>query len=656
MTVDTLVDEHTLREIYLLPFERAVEVGAWTVMTAYNRLNGSYCAEHVDLLRRLLREEWEWDGVIMSDWYGTHDTVRSACAGLDLEMPGPPRYFGPALADAIRGGHVDDLMLHAQVDRLQRLASRVGSKEPMVVQDDPQSLLVGAAAASFVLLKDELQLLPLRGDEIRSIAVLGPNAHEPAIQGGGACHVAAPETETPLEAISSMLEGSTEIVFEAGCSSRCALPGLHRLGVRATHDRAAEGFTVDYLVHDGSRLRTMATETRNTSFLWFIGESLADGASLVRLSGVLTPAVSGVYTFGVRASGRTRLVVDDLTLVSTSGPTANAVDHMARVFTGDDVRGEIELTAGKPAYVCIEMELDGGPTSSLAVGACEPQSDDAIGRAVKAATDADAAVLIVGTNSEVECEGVDRTTTKLPGVQEELVRAVLAANPRTVVVVNAGAAVDVSWAVDASTVLYVWFPGQEFGQALAAVLTGELEPGGRLPVTLAEPSDYPAWSTAPDENGQLAYNEGVFVGYRHLDRAGRTPFFCFGHGLSYTDFAYEAISVRSRDTPSLEVEVGVKLRNVGGRRGKEVVQLYVTDSVSRVERPKRELKAYETAVIDAGESVEVRLTLDARSFAYWDPDEHAWRLTPGIYTIHVGRSSRDLRLSAEVVVTNASEG
>jgi beta-glucosidase len=261
---------------------------------------------------------------------------------------------------------------------------------------------------------------------------------------------------------------------------------------------------------------------------------------------------------------------------------------------------------------------------------------------------------MLGTTNDLESEGLDRETTLLPADQRELAERVLAASSRSVVAINAGAAVDLECVRDADAILYLWLSGQELGPALADVITGAREPGGRLPITLAADRDYPVRSTEPDRAGRLLYSEGVFVGYRWFDEVRRDPLYCFGHGLGYTTFEYERIHVLA-DDPGRPCRVEVTVRNVGERRGKEVVQLYVSDPEASVPRPPTELKAFEALELDPGEERTVTFDLDARSFAHWDLPARGWRVREGTYVVRAGRSSRDLPLTAQIDVAGAFE-
>jgi beta-glucosidase len=610
--LDCVVSERALREIYLVPFEHALRAGAWALMAAYNAVNGTPCTEHGELLRGVVKGEWGWDGVVISDWYAARRTVACAAGGLDLEMPGPPRAFGAALAEAVDSGAVDGALLDDKVERLERLAARVGGEPPA---PPPADLLREAAAAGFVLLKNDGALLPL--DRARRIAVIGPAATDPCLQGGGSAQIAVATFTDPLTAIRARFG---QVTHERGCSQRPGAGPLHAL---------TGPLLVEYLAGG----ETVARERRATSRLVWLG-TMPDGADRVRVSGMLEPPCDGVHGVSVRGSGPVRLAVGG-TEVARHEPPAD-VEPLAALFSDVEGTGEIALGAGEPVPVRIELTLPPRADHVLAFGCRPPEPADAIERAVAAAVAADVAVVLVGTSDDVEAESADRATTALPGRQDELVPRVIAANANTVVVVNAGAAVDMPWADDAPAVLYAWFGGHELGPALADVLAGDREPGGRLALSIAhDPGDYAAYDTAPDADGRLQYREGVLVGYRQLDAAGAEPRFCFGHGLGYTEFAYE----RLRVAPG---EAAVTVRNAGDRAGKEVVQLYVSGPEDSV--PPLELRAFAAVTLAPGESRTVVLELGERAFAHWDEARSDWHAEPGKYGIHVGRSSRELRL------------
>ena len=608
--VDVAVSERALREIYLAPFEQAT--AAWTLMAAYNAVAGVPCTEHVDLLRRVLKGEWGWDGVVLSDWYAARRTVAAALGGLDLEMPGPPRAFGPALADAVAAGTVPESVLDEQVERIARLRRRVDHRAPPPPVEP--GVLRAAAAAGMVLLRND-GVLPLRGAP--RLAVIGPAATDPCLQGGGSAAVGLGPVVSPLAALRERFD----VVYERGCSQREGAGPLHAL---------VEGgaLTVEYLAGD----TVVERESRAGSRLVWL-RSVPAGASRVRVRGRLVAAAGGEHRLSVRGSAQVRLRAGGRDVARFDPPRDMSPLHA--LFSDTAASGAVTLAATEAVEVEAEMALTDREDHVLVLGGQPPEAEDGIERAAAAAAQADAAIVMVGTHDGVEAEGRDRTTVALPGRQDELVRRVIAANPATIVVVNAGAAVAMPWADEAAAVLLAWFGGQALGPALADVLAGEREPGGRLPISLPDERAVPL-ATAPGADGRLRYDEDVFVGYRDGAAGVRFP---FGHGLGYATFAFEALSIG-------DGEVTVTVRNDGDRSGKEVVQLYVSPPAGAA-RPPLELRGFATLELEAGERRTVALPLGERAFATWDG---GWVVPPGEYGIHVGRSVRDLRLHDRIAV------
>ena len=675
-TVNCIVDERTLREVYLLPFERVAKAGAWSMMAAYNLVNGVHCSENGALIGAILREEWGWDGVLMSDWHATHDTVTCAAAGLDLEMPGPPRHFGPQLAAAVRRGEVDEQTLNCAAERVLTLAGRVGAldldgtgrggegrgggaadgsgigavaqpaSEPIHLSDsDAAALVRRAAAESFVLLTND-GILPLPAAGIRRVAVIGPNAASPCTQGGGAAHIEAPYAVSPLDGLRAALPEDVEIVHEPGCSIDLFLPALDTMSV--TDLDGAPGLTIEFYRGQKPEGDPVARYNVRSSTVHLFGDlpaGIPQNDFAVRLSAWLTPTSTGLHRVAMRGLGGRRLFVDGA-LAADQWAAPAGVDVPTALFEGTEHGGTFELEAGKRVLITAEAHSAVHDPSLLAVGCAAPEVGDPMASAVAAAASADVAIVVVGTNETWESEGRDRKSVTLPGRQDELVESVAAANRRTVVVVNAGCPMDLPWADRVAAVIYAWLPGQEFGHALADVLLGIAEPGGRLPVTLARrAADFPAFDTTPGPSEELVYREGVNVGYRGFDAAGLEPRFAFGHGLGYTTFEYEALDLVTDGLPEGEpLELRVKVRNTGTRAGKEVIQMYVSDLDCSVARPPRELKGFAAVHLDAGEAVELELALEDRDLAYWDSARHSWRIEPGRFEIAIGRSSRDIRL------------
>jgi beta-glucosidase len=666
-TVNNLVDSRALREIYLVPFEIVTKAGAWALMAAYNRVNGVHCSANVELLRAIVKDEWGWDGLVISDWFVDGETIASANAGLDLEMPAPPRLFGSALTEAVLSGAVDESVVDDKVVRLLRFAKRVGrlggtetaNEPPPLERATADELLVEAAASSFVLLKNDGPLLPISREQTRRVAVIGPNVIDPAFQGGGSSAVSMEPVPSLLEGIRHAFGEHVGLAFEPGCRRPGeGLMELHSLDVRVPNQPEVRGFNIEYLATADETPQRVSQEVRNSStYLWLEGLPRNGNGSteLIRASAQFRPEVDGLYTFSLRGSGSGRLRIDGCEIIASPGMDDSP---LAAAFDPEEQFGAIDLRAGSDVLVEVEMSTPEGRPHVLWIG-CKPAEippEVLLERAVIAAANADAVILVIGTNKDIEREGVDRATTALDQQQRVLIERVLNASTPVVAVVNAGSAVDLDWTDRAAAVLYAWFPGQGFSRALGDVLVGTREPGGRLPITIARDSgDYAAWSTTPDDEGALIYRESIFVGYRHFDAADLRPQFCFGHGLSYADFAYESLELGDSELACGDsLEVFATVRNVGLRHSKEVVQVYVRSCEASVPRPPRELKAFAAVTLDPEQVATATFTLDARCFAYWDVSAGAWQVEPGQYEVQVGRSSRDIRLRGNVLLRGSA--
>ncbi len=660
MSVDAQVDERTLRELYLVPFEAIVrEAGVWAVMAAYNQVNGTTATES-PLLRDILQDEWGFDGLTMSDWFATRSTVAAAAGGLDLTMPGPASPWGLALVDAVRAGQVDEARIDDHVLRILRLAARVGALEgiaavahaPSYTGAEVAAQLRAVAAAGFVLVRNE-GVLPLAADALTSVAVLGPNAEVGRTLGGGSAMVYPPYTISPLDGVRAALGEGVEVSFAQGV--RAHLRTSPARDVFTSRSDGTPGVEVRYLTADGT---VLLTEQRSGgTFNWSTGfPKAAAGAAAVEVVARLTATEAGTWEIGGSGLGRFSLTVDGTQVLDTVLVLPPGADMVEAMMAPPQGVHRVTLAKSQPVDIVLRHELIGATASPDGLGLgtmlqlnLEPphvSDDEAIAVAVARAAAADVAVVVVGTNEEVESEGYDRTTLALPGRQDELVARVAAANPRTVVVVNAGAPVLLPWADDVAAVVLAWFPGQEFGNALADVLLGVTEPGGRLPTTW--PIDETNLPTGAPIDGVVRYDEGLLVGYRNPARTAR---YAFGHGLGYTRWEFESVGVLVAPTTDRPGEVEVTVRNTGDRAGREVVQVYVSRPGSEVERPVRWLVGFAAAVAEPGQSVTVQVPLPTRALAHWDVDTHAWTVEPGTYTLAVGPSSADLPLVEELAWT-----
>jgi beta-glucosidase len=677
-TMSSVIDERTLREIYLVPFEHAVRHGGVLgVMTGYNRLNGSWCSEHRPLLTGILRQEWGFDGFVLTDWYGVASTLGSHDAGVDLEMPGPGRAYGAALADAVRQGSVDEEALDDQVGRLLSVYDRLGlldaggAGEPPPRPAEPRRVAVAreASAASIVLLRN-VGILPLP-TSVRRVAVVGPNADRAVIMGGGSAGVEPDHRTSPLEALRAKLGPGVTVLHEPGVDLARATSIL-RIPLQAEYFGALD--CAGEVVH---RAPLRGTE------LTHLGPPMAslDGPFSVRATGVYRPRQAGRYLFTLTHVGRARVLVDGAVVLDGF---AHSLPRGAS-FMGlgsEEMSQEVELSDDRDIEIRIEYDTQGADgLFAFRVGCRWMAPANLIERAVAAAADAEIAIVVVGTSHEWESEGFDRESLHLPADQDDLVRKVAAANAKTVVIVNTGAPVAIPWADDVGAVVQIWFGGQEMAGAVADVLVGVSDPGGRLPVSVpVRLEDTPAYGNFPGERNELHYGEGLLVGYRWYDTRKIAVTFPFGHGLSYTTFVLgEPVLSGATFRPGDELFVTVPVTNSGDRAGTEVVQCYVAPPRGALSRPAKELKAFGKVRLEPGETGRVTLTLTDRSFACWDPGTSettrlrarmplgnminkaarsdrppGWRIDPGSSVLHIGRSSTDIAWTVPVTVTTTA--
>lgn len=646
-TYDARIDADVLREVYLVPFEAAVtEAGAGLVMTGYNTVNGNSMTENFYLLTSILKQEWAFDGVVLSDWHAARSTVQTARAGLDLAMPGPNGPWGRKLADAVRDGLVSEADVDDKALRFLRLARRVRALgdvdgHPDQVKLADPALLREASAAAFTLLRND-GVLPLTGG---TIALIGPNAVQPVTQGGGSATVNAAAASAPSDALASRFPG--RVTVAPGCVTWTIVPQPPP-GSLTDPVTGSAGTRIEFRAEDGT---PVAAEHRTaTMFTWWDG--LPDGIGwgghgTIVLRTRYRAARSGPHVIGAGGVGFLTLTVDGFRLASGTTPIpADPVEVMVRP---GEVRATVELTAGQDAEIKVELLPENwaqGPVAIRLGITPEPDEDAMLAEAVTAARDADVAVVVVGSGPATESEGFDRPGLALPGRQDELVRQVAAVNDRTVVVVNAGMPVLLPWAQEVAAVGCAWLPGQAMGEALADVLSGQSEPGGRLPVTIPRTeSECPVLHATP-KAGELRYTEGLLVGYRGYDRAGTSPHFAFGHGLGYTTWEYESARLVADDGDPV---VEVVLRNTGPRAGREVVQAYLEPPAADASRPLRTLAAFTAVSTEPYVTAVAHLVVPRRSFARFDTEAGTWVWPAGRFTLRIGRSSRDLPLSVQLV-------
>jgi beta-glucosidase len=673
LTASVEVSARALRELYLAPFEAVVAAGAWTVMSAYNAVGGVTMTEN-HLLASPLCDEWGFDGVVISDWFAAR-SLDAARARQDLVMPGPDGPWGDALVEAVRAGRIPAEAVAEKVRRLLRLAHRVGALAspdrdgatgapegtdvPAAAGSGPEAPGVGPAGvrlareaeARAVVLVANDGILPL-GD-VATVAVIGQHAAEPRTQGGGSATVIPEATVSLLDGLRAARPG-TRITHHLGAVADPGLQGLPPSALRVP-GTDEPGVRVEFLGPDDV---VVAEEIRRVTELVWLGNA-PTGATRLAVTTDFRPAQAGAIEsgapapggnveLGVKGAGHAVVSVDGEVLIDGT-PADGGDDHAAAVLDPPSLSARVELT-GTSHRIGVVTDLPAGSAGACAVTlGWRPVVDDPdrlIADAAEAARAADVAVVVVGTSNKVESEGFDRTTLALPGRQDDLVRAVVAANPRTIVVVNSGSPVTMPWRDEPAAVLLSWFGGQEYGHALADVLTGAAEPGGRLPTTWpGDEADVPVIDVTPSE-GVLHYREGIHIGYRAWQRAGTTPAYPFGFGLGYTTWAYGAATVEMLDDGTADVHVPV--RNTGSRPGREVVQVYLSRPDSTIERPVRWLAGFTGVTAGPGEFAEAWVRIPRRAFEHWDEAAGGWALEPGPFVVEVGRHVDALEPAATV--------
>ena len=623
--LDVLVGERALREIYLPAFKAAVqEAGVWTVMSAYNKLNGYYCSENEHLLKDILKGEWGFKGFVVSDWGATHSTIESAVAGLDLEMPFGS-YFNEELVKAVRGGKVAEQEIDDKVRRLLKAMYWAdlftGSEPPDLqqVMEQNRSLVLEAARKSIVLLKNDRNLLPLKKGG--TLAVIGPNARYARTGGGGSSKIVPAYSISPLDA---MQDYADSLLYAPGTAMEDDI---------LTLDADFEG---EYF--KGTNLEGQPVLSRldgDITFNWgYDGPHpelhMVDDKNKfsVRWTGILKPSKSGVYKLNLIFNDGARLYLDNEILINEWEKGATRLRSAS-----------IKLEAGKEYHVLVEYFFDGG-ISEIKFG-WEVPGEDLIQEAVDIAKKADVAIVFAGLSDRFESESFDRERMELPR-QARLIKAVVETNPNTVVFLQTGSPVLMEWADSVPCIVQAWYGGQECGRAVADVLFGCHNPSGKLPFSIIRRcKDSPAFEGYRDENFEAHYNEGIYVGYRYLDKYKIEPQFPFGHGLSYTKFEYSDLAVVKKED---EVMVSCSITNIGENSGSEVAQVYVKDVESSLERPEKELKAFAKVYLEPGESQNITLKLTRSAFSFYDPEKGSWILEPGVFEIMVGSSSQDMKL------------
>ena len=658
-SISSNIDAQTLREIYLLPFEMGIKEGnAKVVMSAYNKLNNIFCSSHQDLLIKILKEEWGFDGYVVSDWGAALETIENANGGLDLEMPGPSNAWGKALIDAVEASEVSEKLIDDKVKRILTVAEFSNrfqkpqiKAEQAIDQPKHRLLLRKAAADGMVLLKNEGSL-PLKKN-IKKLAVIGPNALEAQIIGGGSASLRPHYQIHPLEAVQERLGPETEILYSKGCHTHKYLPKINEELMEEK-----DGFLVEYF--DGNQFdKNLILEERLTGSKFWVFEGFAKDVISkeerpdisVRFSCTYKPDISGLHEFEIFGIGKCRLLIDGNELIDNW--TSMDPGEAFFTFGSASKKGVTNLQKGEAYKIEVQYKFEGS-FPAVYIGCQAPDEVDIFQEALETASHADDVILIVGTNSDWETEGNDRADFNLPANQNKLIEAILEANQNTVVVINTGSPIHMPWEKKAKAIIQTWFAGQEFGNALVDILSGEVNPSGKLPTTFpVKIEDTPAYKNYPGKNLQMNYDEKLLVGHRWYESNSIKPLFCFGHGLSFTSFNYQNLEVTTGS--DFVVTCKFEIQNTGDISGLEIAQCYVGFASPLPGEPYKTLQGFVKEEIGANELKKVEIKLGPRNFSFWSVETNTWQIREGSYQILIGSSSENILLQTNINLEQALE-
>jgi len=652
------VDERTLREIYLPAFEMIVkEADPWTIMCSYNRINGVYASENYHLLTEILKKEWGFKGVVVSDWNANHSTIESMEAGLDLEMPGPANYFGRHLEEAVKSWKADEKALDQAAERVIRLAKRVESynldhKEDRGTfsNDQHTKLAKETAAESMVLLKNEKKNLPLDPRNIKKLAVLGPCAPKASYGGGGSSIVNCEYTISPLEGLENFYGESAEILYHRGCNDRHKADAFGNVGIQVSH-QGEPGFYQEYFSNRHFEGDPLQTDLIPKIDFWqiFTPEGIPKDHFSVRWSGDMEVARTGLYTIKTEYQGNYQLFIDDK-LICQEKEWKDQEPYPFYTIC----KAPIHLEEGKKYRIQLNFQsTTENERQAFILKALyhitQKEVDAEIDEAISLAKEADIPLLFVGHTTGFEQEGIDRDDMRLPGEQDRLIQRVCEAVPETIVILTTGSPVEMPWIDSVNTLLQTHFYGQEGGTAIAEILHGITNPSGKLtttyPIRLKDNPTYIHYSGNRNHN----YGEGIFVGYRYYDFKEMPVLFPFGHGLSYTEFVFSDLKITG-DLEEGTLKAEFSIANTGDKAGAEVAQVYIGQQKCTELRPPQELKGFQKVYLAPGEKQQVIIHLNHRSFAYYQEWKQDWHRDTGEFEIRVGNSSRNILLTQRITL------
>jgi beta-glucosidase len=639
--VNVVIDERALNEVYLPSFKAGVtEAGVYNVMSAYNKLNGAYCSENTPLLMDKLKNEWEFQGLVMSDWGAVHSTIPTYTNGLDVEMP-TGRYLNSSdLLNEIKNGNLKVEILNDKIKRILTVMFKMGlfdkQDEKSVSRDN--GVVLDAARESIVLLKND-NILPIKPD-FKTMAIIGASAKNTRVGGGGSSMVNTENVISPFSCITNEFGKDVKIVYAQGVTlkgdSNPINPSLffydNKPGIKAEYfnNKTLSGeptktqidTQINYEWHDGSPMK----EINNDNFS-------------VRWTTTLRAPQNGNYVLDLISDDGSRLYIDNKLVINDWS------DHAAQ-----NSSTTIRFKNNETHKIVLEYYENGGE-ATMKLGWRVPD-EDLISDAVTAAQNSEIALVFAGTSYLYESEGFDRDNIDLPENQNKLIEEISKVNKNVIVILSTGQAVTMPWKENVKGIMETWFGGEKIGFAIADVLTGKYNPSGKLPVTFPKKwEDCSAFTTYKKVSGVTNYSDGIFVGYRHFDKYKIEPLFPFGFGLSYTTFAYNNLSLSSGTLKEDgRINVSCNIKNTGSMEGAEIVQLYITDVQCSVERPEKELKGFKKINLKPGETSIVEFTIDKNALGFYDTKTKSWKYEPGEFKVLIGSSSRDIKLQDKFIL------
>jgi beta-glucosidase len=674
LAVDEVISERALREIYLKPFEMTIkEANPWGVMTAYNKINGTHADSNTFLLKQILRGEWGWDGLVMSDWGGTNSTADSLNAGLDLEMPGPTRWrTQEAVVQAVKNGEVSEQTITDRARNVLKLIKKVGGfenpeipPEQSIVDPEHSKLIREVGSQGITLLRNEGAILPLKKEKIKGkkIGLFGL-AKEALIHGGGSASLNAHYRITPEEGLKTAYGDDVEFKFAKGAHTYRLLPPLAK---HCKDSQGNSGWCMEFFKDGESKPWKTVPSFKESSFSPIL-DNEAVGKE-VKLTTTFVSPVTGKHYLGCSGIGPTTVTINDKVVFEQEG---NSPDPMGFLLGGNPEKEfTVPFAAGESYTIQVHSQppiggsdwgiLAGLPGFRMGFMLQEEHDLDLLTQAKDLAKEVDYAIVFTGHTPPWETEGQDQQSFNLPrdGSQDALIEGVASQNRNTIVVNSTGVAIDMPWLDKVAALIQAWFPGQEAGNAIADIISGAVNPSGRLPVSFPKRlEDAPAFGNFPGkkEGEQLTvkYEEGVFVGYRHYDRLPKEKVqFPFGFGLSYTTFALSEGKAEQTSTEAFKASVLAK--NTGKVAGATVVQLYVGRKQQSSEHPIKTLAAFKKIYLQSDEEKQVDLTLAFKDFAYFDEASKAWKVDRGQYDFSFGQSTAHIETVAKVDIEGSQK-